>query len=143
MPTTPSINVILDIEREMSPAVRRLLDRQVENTGSVKDSYDPATGQLKGLIHLTDPFEMGVMTNGTDQGQPVVFIAITLPSGQVVLQETTLRLLQNAAMVIRTRYPDESIDRLRSDLADLISTADEDAWERTFDAVCDRLGIGA
>lgn len=47
---------------------------------------------------------MGVLTAGTEEGNPVVIVRIDLPTGEAILAQTTLRLLQLAAKAFSARY---------------------------------------
>lgn len=59
------------------------------------------------LIYMQgQPMDIGVMPNGTEQGNPVVMIAFKLPDGRGVLVETTLKLFLTAADAFRTKYGD-------------------------------------
>jgi len=55
---------------------------------------------------LLDVNALGILTNGTEEGRPVVIVRINLPSGEVILAQTTLRLFQAAARAFAARYPD-------------------------------------
>jgi len=47
---------------------------------------------------------MGVLTAGTEEGNPVFIVRIDLPTGEAILAQTTLRLLQLAVKAFSARY---------------------------------------
>lgn len=49
---------------------------------------------------------IGVLTEGTDAGRPVVIVRIEREDGTFVLGQTTLRLLQTAMIAFKARYGD-------------------------------------
>jgi hypothetical protein len=47
---------------------------------------------------------IGVLTDGTDKGNPVVIVRVDLPTGEKILAQTTLRLMQAAIRAFTARY---------------------------------------
>lgn len=51
---------------------------------------------------------LGILTAGTEEGNPVVIVRINLPTGEAILAQTTLRLMQTAMRAFAARYGDLS-----------------------------------
>lgn len=74
--------------------------------------YLDANGMLQDIdkdkiIDVKAPVRVGVLDRGTVQGRPSVGIAFTLPDGQTVLAQTTLRLFLQAAKVFTAEYGEQ------------------------------------
>ena len=50
--------------------------------------------------------QIAVLPGGTSSGRPSVTIRIELPTGEIVLAQTTARLFCSAGRMITSRYPD-------------------------------------
>ena len=59
----------------------------------------------KGWTEAED-LQIAVLPRGTTSGRPSVTIRVELPSGEIVLAQTTARLFCSAGRMITARYPD-------------------------------------
>jgi len=78
-----------------------LLDVETNPIVTKEESERIPAGETLGKF-----FAIGVLTNGTDAGRPVVIVRIDREDGTFVLGQTTLRLLQTAMMAFKARYGD-------------------------------------
>lgn len=72
---------------------------------------DGAFQDLKGkedkVIHLTGPFSIAALPGGMKpSGDPSIAIRIDLPDGQVLVQETSLRLWYTATRALKGKFGD-------------------------------------
>lgn len=59
------------------------------------------------LIHHTKGFTVGGLSAGMESGRPsVMMIFDGLPKGQVLMVETSLRVLEAAVRALRARHPE-------------------------------------
>jgi hypothetical protein len=58
----------------------------------------------KKIIHITEPIKVGALLAGMSSGKASIAFGITLPNGQVVLAETSMRLFHIAAKAFAVRY---------------------------------------
>jgi hypothetical protein len=81
--------------------LRILLDVETNPTVTEEERLAmPSIGQLGNVAAI------GVLTEGTTEGRPVVIVRIEQSDGSFVLGQTTLRLLQTAMLAFRARYGD-------------------------------------
>jgi len=81
--------------------LRILLD--VETNPIVTAEEITTTNWIEGLCKFS---AIGVLTEGTEGGRPVVIVRIDRADGSFVLGQTTLRLLQTAMIAFKARYGD-------------------------------------
>jgi len=81
--------------------LRILMD--VEDTPIVNEGEVALQPQALAILR-----SIGVLTEGTKEGNPVVILRVQMPEGNFVLAETTLRLLQVAMRAFTVRYGDLS-----------------------------------
>ena len=53
-----------------------------------------------------EDLQIAVLPRGTSSGKPSVTIRVELPTGEIVLAQTTARLFCMAGRMITARYPD-------------------------------------
>jgi hypothetical protein len=87
----PALTIVLDVEQNGFGAMRGL-----------EGTDDPR------LIHLGDDahIEVGALEAGMASGAPSVAFCFELPNGQVVVAETSMKLLLAATDALKARYGD-------------------------------------
>jgi len=80
--------------------VRPTIGLHLDGTGAWPDLA------LREAKIVTD-FELAVLPRGTAQGRPSVVLRVNLDDGQVVIVQTSLRLLTQALAAVHARYGDD------------------------------------
>lgn len=63
----------------------------------------------KDVITLKDDWQMSALPGGMASGAPSIAIRLDLPDGQVIIAETSLKLLLTAADVFKAKYGDPRV----------------------------------
>ena len=76
-----------------------VLHLNLEGDGAWPDLLDK-------VVHRVSEFHISALAGGMSGGSPSVSFRIDLPTGEVVLAETSLALLLTAADALKARYGD-------------------------------------
>ncbi len=80
-----------------------IIHLQLDGDGAFQD----LRGKMMGVHHLTGDFTIAGLTAGMVSGRPSLVLRFDLPGGQVVLQETSVRVFLAAADTIRAKFGDQ------------------------------------